>query len=102
MAGKRNDVAVQDTIGPSSNSLDRDTLTPSKSTRRISKATFRRAVRFQRTALRKVAFEMRRVDFDGVNVSRSSEFDDGPIVSWTATSFRFPAIAHVRGASGHD
>ena len=33
---------------------------------------------------------------------RSAELDDYPIVAWTTATFCFPAITHVRGASGHD
>src|SRR5689334_7467 len=58
--------------------------------------------RFQRTALGEVALEVRRVDFERVNMTRMSELDDGPIVSWATPPFCFPAVAHVRGASWHD
>src|SRR4051794_38745610 len=37
-----------------------------------------------------------------MKVSGTSEFDDGPIVTWTTTPFSFPAVAHVCRAARHD
>src|SRR6185503_21346898 len=45
---------------------------------------------------------MRGVNFDAVNLSRAAELDDGPIMTWTTSSFCFPAVAHVCRATGHD
>src|SRR3979411_2937890 len=37
-----------------------------------------------------------------MNRARRAEFDNYPIVTWPTTSFRFPAVAHVRRSSRHD
>src|SRR5689334_1284983 len=37
-----------------------------------------------------------------MNPSGTPEFDGGPIMTWTTTPFRFPAVAHVCRATGHD
>src|SRR3569832_1715760 len=37
-----------------------------------------------------------------MNMSRTSELDDGPIMTWTTTPFSFPPVAHVSRATRHD
>ena len=42
------------------------------------------------------------VDLDARNAARGAEPDDRPVVAGAATASRFPSVAHVLGAAGHD
>src|ERR1700688_2890232 len=54
----------------------------------------RRGAYFERTAFRKIAFEMGSIDFDAADVSRRAQTHDTPIMSGPAAAARFPAVMH--------
>src|SRR6185503_1758959 len=37
-----------------------------------------------------------------MDLTGTTEFDDGPIMAWTTPPLCFPAVAHVCRAAGHD
>ena len=55
-----------------------------------------------RATIRVVAFEVIGVDHDLLDVPAPAELDDRPVVSRPAAAPGLPAVAHVRGAAGHD
>src|SRR5260221_6929278 len=65
-------------------------------------ARLSRPAAFEGGALRVASLEMVRVDLDPVEDSGGAEPQDEPIMSRTAPPTRLPAVAHVRGAAGHD
>src|SRR5213075_474846 len=56
----------------------------------------------KRTTFRKVSLEPGSIDFEPSNVSRPPKLHDCPIVSGSAPSFGFPAVAHVCSPPRHD
>src|SRR5204862_7293741 len=56
---------------------------------------------FEGTAFRIVSFKIGSINFKSFDMSWSTKFDNHPVVSWSATSLRFPTVTHVYRAPRH-
>src|ERR1051325_3358775 len=75
------------------------------SNRQIRKFVFRKTAQtgdFKRTALGKVSLEPGSINFDALNFSRRSEFNDYPVMTGTAPPLCFPTITHICSSTRHD
>src|SRR5277367_1386831 len=61
----------------------------------------RKRNRIDRTAIGIISFEKCGVHFDSMNCAGGAEFDDGPIVSVTATAACLPSVVHSFAAARH-